>query len=296
MNAIDRYWCAPAPAKRLAMLRILIGLFAFIYFSVRIVYFADYGRHSAEQFRPIGILSLLDAPSPPALTWTLALMTSLTGALFVLGWRFALTGPLFAALLWWVTTYRSSWGMIFHTENLMVLHVAVLSLAPAARAWSLDAQRSDVADDARFGWPIRLLCAVTVLTYVIAGIAKLREAGLAWVTTDFLRNYVAYDALRKIELGSVHSPVGAFFASQAWLWKPLAGFSLATELAAPVAMVSRRAATVWVLCAFGFHLGVLALMAIFFPYVVLGVGFASFFRVERIGEWILAKRAAMRAK
>jgi hypothetical protein len=37
----------------------------------------------------------------------------------------------FALLLLWVTTYRNSWGQVFHTENLMVLHV-VLAVSPAA--------------------------------------------------------------------------------------------------------------------------------------------------------------------
>ena len=38
-----------------------------------------------------------------------------------------------------MTTYRSSFGMIFHTENLWVVHVALLATAPAADAWSIDA-------------------------------------------------------------------------------------------------------------------------------------------------------------
>jgi hypothetical protein len=286
---VDHDWLAPAPAERLAMLRILTGLFAWIYLCARIVYFSHYAGLSPEQFRPIGVASVLAEPLSTAITWSTSACAAIAGAAFVLGWRYRFSGPLFAALFLWITTYRSSWGMIFHTENLAVVHVAILSVAPAADAWSLDARGRTGGEDPRYGWPTRLMCAVTVLTYVMAGIAKLREAGIDWVTTDFLRNYVAYDALRKIELGSVHSPVGAFFASTAWLWKPLAGFSLAVELGAPVAMVSRRFATVWVLAALAFHVGVLVMMAIFFPYVVLGVGFASFFPVERLGSRLEAR-------
>jgi hypothetical protein len=287
---LDGYWRAPAPASRLAMLRILTGLFAWIYVSARIVHFADYTRFDAAQFRPIGVVSVASAPLPPEATWGLAVATAIAGGAFTLGWRHRLSGPLFAALLLWVTTYRSSWGMIFHTENLMVLHVLVLAIAPAADAWALGARGSPGERRAGYGWPIKLLCAVTLTTYFVAGIAKLRETGLAWVTTDFLRNYVAYDALRKVELGSIHSPLGAWLAGQAWVWKPLAAFSLLVELAAPLAMASARAARAWVIAAIAFHLGVLAMMAIFFPYVALGLGFASFFEVERLGGWLRRQR------
>ena len=111
-----------------------------------------------------------------------------------------------------------------------------------------------------------------------------RMSGLEWVTSDLLRNYVAYDALRKIELGSTHSPLVASLVEQGWLFKPFAGFSLALELGAPLALLSPRIARPWLLCALGFHVGVLLVMAIFFPYPLFGVAFASFFPVEKLVE------------
>jgi len=50
------------------------------------------------------------------------------------------SGPLFALLFALVTSYRSSFSMIYHSENLMVWHVLVLGLAPSADAWSWDAR------------------------------------------------------------------------------------------------------------------------------------------------------------
>ena len=43
-------------------------------------------------------------------------------------------------------------------------------------------------------WPVRVAAVVTVLTYVLAGIAKLRIGGVAWMTGDTLRNHVAFSA------------------------------------------------------------------------------------------------------
>ena len=193
-------------------------------------------------------------------------------------------------MLLWVTSYASSWGMVFHTENLMVLQVLVLALTPAADAYALGGSTAaGDGSDGRYGWPIRLMCALTVLVYFIAGVAKLRVSGLDWVTGEILQNYISYDALRKAELGSIHSPLGPFLAAHGVIFKPLAAFSLLMELGAPLALFGRRIALVWVISAVLFHLGVLAVMAIMFPYVCFGFGFACFFRVERAADW-LARR------
>jgi hypothetical protein len=216
-----------------------------------------------------------------ALVW----LAAATGFAFVAGWRFRWSGPAFALLLLLVTTYRNSWGQIFHTENLMVMHVLVLAFSPAADALSLDARRTGSApggEDGRYGWPIQLMCLVTVMTYFIAGQTKLRNAGLDWLTTDSLRNYVAYDNLRKAELGDTHSLLGAAMVRHDWLFPPFAAFTLAVELGAPLAMLRGRVARVWTAAAWAFHAGVLAVMAILFWYPLLGAAFAPFFPVERL--------------
>jgi hypothetical protein len=293
MKALSRWWFFQAPPERLATLRIAIGLFAWIYLIARLPHFASFSAMSPSAFRPVGPVGILVAPLPAWSTWTLAILAVASGAAFVIGWRFVITGPLFAATLLWVTSYASSWGMIFHTDNLLVLHVIVLALASAAAAWSVDARGKEAIEESdRFGWPLRLMAAITVLAYFMAGIAKLKNEGLTWVTTDFLREYVAYDALRKAELGSTHSPLGAWLAQHSWPWRPLAALSLTMELAAPLALLGRRAAMVWAIAAIAFHAGVLALMAILFLYPLIGLAFAPLFPVERAANALLrfAKR------
>jgi hypothetical protein len=51
-----------------------------------------------------------------------------------------------------------------------------------------------------------------------------------------------------------------------------------------VALLGRRWRTAWVAAAWLFHVGVLALMAIAFPYQLTGVAFAAFFRLERLAD------------
>lgn len=289
---MTRRWFVEAPAERLAGARILIGLFAFVYAVARLPHFARFSRFAPASFRPVGPVQLLSSPLPEAATWSLALATAAFGVAFTLGYRYRFTGPLFGLLLLWVTSYASSWGMIFHTENLMVLQVLALGLGPAADAWSLDARRRGTPSpepNGRYGWPLRLAATIAVLAYFMAGVAKLRHTGLDWVTTDFLRNYVAYDALRKKELGSPYSPLGAALASYPALWKPMAAVSLTAELAAPLALLGGRFTKVWVALVMLFHAGVLALMMILFAYPLFGFAFVPFFAIERPLERLRAR-------
>jgi hypothetical protein len=142
------------------------------------------------------------------------------------------------------------------------------------------------AADGRYGWPVRLTAVIVVVAYVIAGIAKLRIGGLDWLDGDTLRNWVAHDNLRKAVLGDSYSPIGRHLVGHAWLFPPLAVLTVIVELGAGVALVGGRWRTAWVIAAWLFHVGVLALMAIVFPYQLSGVAFAPFFRLERLADHV----------
>jgi uncharacterized membrane protein YphA (DoxX/SURF4 family) len=291
---VDRWFLAPAPAERLAALRILVGSFATIYLAIRVPYVLDVADLPRGRFEPVGVAAVLDAPLATAVVRVVLLSAVLAGVLFVVGWRHRVVAPTFALLLLASLTYSNSWQHIAHTENLVLLHVAVLAVVPAADVWSLDARRAVAGTDARraagpvtapgsgYGWPIQLMSMLTVVTYVLAGVAKVRHGGVDWVDGDVLRNLVAHDNLRKIVLGDVHSPIGGWLVGHGWVFPPLAALSLAVELGAPLALLRGRFRQVWIVAAWCFHLGVLALMAILFPYPLSGIAFASFLRPERL--------------
>lgn len=288
-----------ATAKRLAALRIVLGGTAWIYVIARTPDLIAPTRLPRWQFAPIGVASSLTDPIAPWIVIVSVIATILAGFAFVAGWRYRWLGPTFAALLLWTLTYRNSWGMVFHTENLMVLHVAVLGVARAADTWSLDTRRA--ADDTphfRYGAPVVLLTAVTLTTYFIAGYSKLGNAGIAWVTEDHLRLHIAFDNVRKSELGDTYSLLGTAMVGYPGLFGPLAAFSLAVEVCAPLMLLHRRLAWLWCLAAWSFHLGVFATMWIVFFYPLFGLSYVSMFAierpVERVGGWILRRWNARR--
>lgn len=268
------------------MLRILVGAYSVIYFGARLPYWLSFARHRAVQFQPVGALSWLDAPLDPTIYQALVLLTCVGSVFFLLGAWYRAVAPVFAALLFVVLTYANSWGGILHTDNLWLLHVAILALAPAADVLSLDAREATslASPHFKYGWAIRLMCWVCVCAYFLAGLAKLKNSGWGFIEGDSLRNYVAMDNVRKIELGSPHSPLAALFLPFPAAFQILAVASLVLELGAPLVMLSRKAAKLWSIAMWSFHVGVLALMAILFLYPITFIAFAPFYHTERLAR------------
>lgn len=282
-RALDTRFLAPAPAERLATLRVLTGAFTVIYLIVRGHVLADF-RRAPGRFDPVGIAAWLPAPLPNACVFALYAAALASGVAFTIGYRFRISGPVFALLALWVTSYRNSWGMVFHNENLLVVHLLVIGLSDAAGALTPSTE-TPAAPDARYGWPLRLISWITVIAYTLAGIAKLKVTGFSWMDGDVLRNYIAYDALRKSQIGSIYSPFGAFIVQYGWPFPLLSALTMLLELGGPVALLHPRLKLLWVLGLWGFHFGVFASMAIAFPYPLSGIAFASMFECERIWKW-----------
>lgn len=290
----NAWFSQPVPCERLALWRIAVGGYASIYLLTRVGDLLAPLRYPDSAFAPLGIVSTLESPLPHALVIGAYVASVMLAALFTLGLAYRAVAPLFALSLLWVLTYRHSWGMIFHTDNLLALHALLLCFAPAAAAHRLGAvPRGRARDATTSGWVLRASCLVTVAAYVVAGIAKLQISGFTWAAGGTLREQIAYDALRKIELGSIHSPLGPWLLPHGWLFAPLSVFSLGAELLAPLALLGGRWAFSWCLAAWVFHLGVLATMAIAFPYPLSGVAFLAFFPMER---WFDAVQRRWRAR
>ncbi len=277
----------PAPPERLAMVRILVAIYAVVWMAGALGGLLGLADADAARWQPVGVLALLDAPPAPALVYAVLAASFATGAAFAVGVRARVSGPLFAAGFLLVATYRSSWGQIFHTDDLVTLHLIILALVPSAAAWAWDARRAAApAPHERFGWPLRLMAILTVATYVLAGLAKLRTSGLDWVTGTVLRDQIAQDNLLKALFGATSSPVAAPLLQHSWLFPPMAAFALIVELGAPVALLGGRWRNAWVGSAWLFHLGILVLMTTFFPYPLSGVAFASMFAVEQLPRYV----------
>lgn len=279
---LGRWWFAPAPAERLAALRIAVGGFAMVWLIARLPELAAIGRSPASQLAAVGVARVLRAPLPPGAVIAIAVATIALLAAFTLGVAYRIVAPLAALGALWTLSYRSSWGMVFHTENLLMLHLIALAVAPAADAWALGGPHARGDRGAGYGWAIRLLAALTCATYLVAGIAKLRLAGVHWLDGAQLAHQIAIDNLRKALLGAATAPLAAPLVGHPAALRMLSIAALAIELGAPLALLGGRTARVWAAAAWAFHAGVILAMNVWFPYPLSGVAFLPLFAAERV--------------
>ena len=292
---IDAWLFEEAPPERLAVLRVLVGGFTVVYLAVRFpVFVALATRH--DPLAGVGPLWWLEEPLPAPFVVTWMIATLVVGVLFTLGLWTRATGPCVGIGMLLATTYRSSWGQVLWLENLMVLQLLVVGCSRSADAWTIRPRptaphgHTPAAD---YGWPIRLAQLVTVTTYALPGLAKLRIGGLEWMWGDTLRNHIAYSAARLELFGEASSPLGrAVVARGGWL-RPFAVATVVMELAAPIALLGGRPRTLWVVATWTMHLAIAVLMFVVFPFPLSGVAFACLFRLERLPSAL--SRAAGRA-
>lgn len=280
----DGWLLAPAPAERLAVLRLAVGGYSLIYIVANIGEFSRLAGRPAAEFEPIGLAGLLGGPVAPAVLWLLFAALIVSGACFTAGLRFRVFGPTFAACMLAWATYHSSWGQMLHFEHVVTLHLLVLGFSPAAQVLSVDGHKrtTEPAPSTSFGWPVRLLAIITVVTYALAGVAKLRVGGAAWLDGSTLANHIAYSATRLDLLGEPRPPLSSFVVGQEWLLQPMAVLGLGVELLAPLALISRRFRQIWLPMIVLFHLGTLTTMFVFFPYNGLGIALLPLVKAERL--------------
>lgn len=284
VHRLDSWLLMPAPAERLAAFRILVGGYATVAMIVSVGEFGRLADRPAVQFEPVGLAVLLERPLPSTLVWGLFGLSVLTGFAFTVGAAFRFSGWVFALcqLIW--ASYHASWGQMLHFEHLVTLHVLVLGFAPSAHAYSVDAYRARrwPIPNTRYGWPLRLAAIITVITYVLAGVAKLRIGGMAWLNSETLTNHIAYSATRMDLLGEPRPPLASLAISNDWALQPMAIISVAVELVAPLALLGGWFRRAWIPAAILLHLGTLTLMFVFFSYNGLGFAFLPLYRVERL--------------
>jgi hypothetical protein len=289
-------WFRPAPASRLGLLRVVVGVFLLATLLDRRAEVLEIAAGNRSFFHPVGVAVLLTRPLPVATFATLQDVTIALCMAWTLGLAWRVVGPAFAAAFLFWATYRLCWGAIVHDLHVVTLHVLVLAFTPAAAALSLDAAIArriprwpawipgPTAGSAQYGWPLRALSLVTVLTYLLAGLAKVSTGpAFAWASGDNLLQQIAYTALvhRVYDPGRTAPLAEAVFHAP-WAMSVPAVLTLVLEIGAPVALIGGRVRTAWIVGILGMHAGIAALMDITFPYQTYGIALLSFVAIERV--------------
>jgi predicted DCC family thiol-disulfide oxidoreductase YuxK len=293
LQQLSRHWFTPMPAQRLALLRILSGGFMLWYFITRYESMMDIARSERSNFEPVGLAGILSAPLLPEVFMGIVWFTLALGVAYLLGWKYRFTGIAFGIMGLFVFSYRYSWSMIYHDNIAVVLHVLVIALSPAADAYSLDARRKGgdaIALHWSYGWPVRLLCAATALTYFVSGLAKVfGELAWQWIDGSAMRSQVAVDSIRKEMLGESSTPLFSWIYAHSELFLIMGIVTMIVELGAPFALLSKRTRVAWAFLTWGMHWGIFFMMGITFRYQMSGLIFMPFFAVEKFIPWVRSK-------
>jgi hypothetical protein len=272
---------------RAAVPRLGVGVYSGVVNFKRREMFRKMHRQDSYRFRPVGVARVLNRPIPPKVADALFDASQVTNALTTAGIAHRVTGPLNVALQLWTLTYRNSWGMLFHNDNMMLLHQCVLGVTRSADALSIDSLVRDrhfapVRFDRCYGGIPTAMNVATVAVYFISGVAKVRSRhGWGWASGDVLRDQIAADAIRKEVFGTrAPEAAGPLYRSRA-PFGVLAASSLAVELGAPLSLVHRRAGQLFTVAAWGMHIGIRVIMGIKFPYNTSGVSYLPYWPVGR---------------
>ena len=218
-------------------------------------------------WQPVGATRLLDGPLPPVALWVLWAL-SLLGSLFLLLPELPRVSRLAGGVRWLsagaivvLLSHRSSGGQILWFDTLPALHVVAL----AAAGTRFDAVRA--------GWAMRLAAVMTTITYVLAGVAKLRLGGTAWIADGALERHIVWSATRLDVLGGPPSPAASALVDLGLASAPLALAVVAIELTAPIALFGRRLAWGWSVAAWTMHLVIAITMFVLFHWPLFGAAF-----------------------
>jgi hypothetical protein len=259
------------------------GIFSAAHNIRRRAMFRRLHAQDASQFTPVGVVRILRKPLPPRVADGIFDAAQAVNIAATLGVGHRITGPLNAALQLWTISYRNSWTMLLHSDNMLTMHQMVLGTMRSADALSIDSllrertlfpQRYDRA----YGAVPTAMNVATVAVYFISGMAKVRgPLGLKWAGGDVLRGQIAVDGMRKDLFGSAKPEAGAALYQQKELFTVMAVVSLAVELGAPLSLINRRLGQWFAAGAWGMHVGIRIIMGIKFKYNVSGVSYLPYF-------------------
>lgn len=270
MRGVAAWWWEPVDAQRVRLLHLLIGLFTLVILFDQRAEVVEMVVTDRMFWRPLGLASIFHDPPGESVRWAIWIAALVSAA----GWtaRVPLSGLVLVPSLWLFGGLRIAQGTMYHDLHLLLLQIMAVSWVGRGAMPS--------------GWPIRLAQIITMLTYFLAGWAKIFARGaepLRWIEGESLWNHIGHVALSRI-LFDGQEPnwlvQGVLSIPPEWL-TPAAVLTLGLEFLAPLALLNRRLTGVWVLSLWAMHLGIWAMMGIAFPYQTSGLCFLVFLAFVR---------------
>jgi hypothetical protein len=263
--AWDRVWFAPASPVNLAAARIVICVHALWIVASRNLPATSslpqpfwMGVPQAERWR------FLLFPGHESLERVIVGVAILALAAGALGIRARAACAVAALLLYHLAPLETIYWTPFPYERGLTVDVLVLVVLAASRsadALALGAARL-AAPSAEYGWPLRFAQLLFCQVYFLAGVAKLRRAGILWVSGTNLRRWLlTFSQEDQILLSR---PISNWVANHAGLCWAIGVSALVLDLVLFTIVFSPRLRRALMPAALGFHAGIAVTMGIAF--------------------------------
>jgi hypothetical protein len=237
--AWQRFWFAPSSAVNLGASRALFfgGLFLW-YLRTD---FGAWGDVSAVFWLPVWLFDRFHLPAlPTALLYVLAALWKSALALSCVGLFTRASTTVAFVLGAYLIGLPQNFGKIHHHDAVVVLILGILAVSYCGDAVSLDARRRAgnlPTASAEYTWPVRAICIAVACVFLGAGVAKLRHAGLFWVTSDTLLHTMLMNHYHQASTDPLVT-WGLALAQYPLLCRVLAAATMLVEVAYPLALFS----------------------------------------------------------
>lgn len=233
----------------------------------------------------------------------LGLLQGGTAALLLagaVGWKTRRVLPLAAVGYLLVGGIARQYTQFYHQGLTSLYLLVVLCFSPCGDGWSVDSllagrrarRRSLFIPKSRtYAWARFACWTVIAVSYVEAGLSKLRRSGFDWWDADNVRQMILGDSLLPM---SFDWTWGLMLAQAPDGLPTILGISaIAIEVLYGLVLVSKRARLALPILAVAMHLGILLMQRVLFlDLLVLQLIFLDPARLRRIGRWLRSRRGA----
>ena len=176
---------------------------------------------------------------------------------------------------------------VYHSENIAVFVLLVLSISPAIDRWGLSAWWANRRQwkphpgrgDLIHQWPYQTIKALLVIAYFGAGWCKVVEVGFLWADGYSMQGFL----LEKFLLHD--NSIGLWLAHYYWLCLILGILTLILELTFPIILFYPRLSWIYLTMGFSLHLGIYFAMSISFFKVFVTV-YLIFLNLPKIYQFL----------
>ncbi len=263
------FWFEPSTPVNLAICRIL--LFGGLIVAYPYSYVLNWGSVPDYFWHPIHLFRWLHIPT--VTNETIVALTAIhlaSMACSCIG-LFTRTNMVISTLL---ATYlfgiQHNYGRTYHEECVPIMIMAAMCFSRCADAYSVDRwiakKRSKtpiapMAPSAAYTWPIRLIWVYMSMAFFAAGLAKIDHGGWVWFVSDQMKwNILSHFYLEK----TVPTDLGLWVAKSDLLCKLMCWYTVISECAGPVALISTRWRMPVALSWFALQMGIWLMMGVFF--------------------------------